>query len=120
MAVRYDQISDELKKKIEEYETIRHNLDIFINQRMRLESVLKETEFAIVELEALEPNEIVYKSIGGILVKSKQDKLLGEKKSEKVKLDMQIKNLKQKEEKISNQMKTMSQSIQSELKNQSS
>ncbi|MBY9005812.1 MAG: prefoldin subunit [Candidatus Lokiarchaeota archaeon] len=120
MGIRYDQISDDLKKKIEDYETIRHNLDVFTNQRMRLESVLKETEFAIVELENLEPTEIVYKSIGGILVRSKQDKLLSEKKSEKVRLDMQIKNLKQKEEKINNQMKVMTQSIQSELKNQSS
>ena len=53
-------------------------------------------------------------------MRSKQDKLLSEKKSEKVRLDMQIKNLKQKEEKINNQMKVMTQSIQSELKNQSS
>ncbi|MBY8981946.1 MAG: prefoldin subunit beta [Candidatus Lokiarchaeota archaeon] len=119
MAISYDQLNDELKKKIEEFETVKQNYDFIVNQRIHLESVLRETELAIEELEKVDPTEVVYKSIGGILIRSKQDKLLDEKKSQKVSLDMKIKTLKQKEERIKNQIKTMSQSIQSELKNQS-
>ncbi len=115
MAIGLDQIDEELRKKIEELQTLKQNYDFLLNQRLRLESLFRETELAIEELEKVEPTEVVYKSIGGILIRSQKEKLLDEKKSQKVKLEIEIKKLKQTEERTKNQINTMSQSIQSEV-----
>jgi len=80
-----------------------------------LESNLRETEVAVEELEKIDPETPVYKSIGGILVKSEKNKLLDEKKSLKVTLEMRIKTLKQKEERTRQSLQSLQKSLQADL-----
>jgi prefoldin beta subunit len=80
-----------------------------------METKVREAELAIEELEKTDPSQQIYKSIGGIMVKSNKEKLLPEKKSEKKSLDMKIKTLKQKEERTRNQIQQLSQTLQQEL-----
>jgi prefoldin beta subunit len=82
---------------------------------MQTESSQRETESAIVELEKIQPEDTVYKTIGGILLKSDRNKLLDEKKSAKISLEMRLKTLKQKEERVKNQLETMSKSLQADF-----
>ncbi|MBD3254792.1 MAG: hypothetical protein GF383_06850, partial [Candidatus Lokiarchaeota archaeon] len=60
----------------------------------------------------------VYKSIGGIMVKSEKDKLLEEKKSLKVTLEMRTKTINQKLDRTKTQLENIRKSIQSDLQNQ--
>ncbi|MFX1308940.1 MAG: prefoldin subunit, partial [Promethearchaeota archaeon] len=74
-----------------------------------------ETELAIEELEKINPDDTVYKAIGGILVKSEKNKLLDDKKSLKVTLEMRLKTLKQKEDRVKNQIETVRKSLQADF-----
>ena len=120
MTINLDGLSEEQKNKIINFQNVQQSYEIINAQKNQTESLLRETEFAIEELEKINPDDTVYKSIGGILVKSEKNKLLDEKKSLKVTLEMRIKTLDQKKTRLENQIKTLSNSIQTDLQNKSS
>ncbi len=113
--INLDNLTEEQKKKIFELNNLRQSFEFINSQRMQIESSQRETESAIEELEKIQPEDTVYKSIGGILVKSDRNKLLDEKKSLKISLEMRLKTLKQKEERVKNQIETMSKSLQADF-----
>ena len=110
-----ENLNEEQKKKLMNFNNLRQSLEFITSQRLQVESSLRETEVAIEELEKINSEDAVYKAIGGILVKIKRDKLLDEKKSLKVTLEMRLKTIKQKEERVKNQLETMSKSLQADL-----
>ena len=113
--INLDNLTEEQKKKIIELNNLRQSLEFITSQRLQFESSQRETESAIEELEKIQPEDPVYKTIGGIFVKSDRNKLLDEKKSLKVSLEMRLKTLKQKEERVKNQLETMSKSLQADF-----
>ncbi|MFW9819122.1 MAG: prefoldin subunit beta [Candidatus Thorarchaeota archaeon] len=113
--INLDNLTEEQKKKIVELNNLRQSFEFINSQRMQIESSQRETEAAIEELEKIQPENTVYKSIGGILVKSDRNKLLDEKKSLKISIEMRLKTLKQKEERVKNQLETMSKSLQADF-----
>jgi prefoldin beta subunit len=68
-------------------------------------------------LEKASADTTVYKNIGGIMVKSDRNKLLDEKKSLKITLEMRSKTLAQKTERTKNSFESLQKSLQSELSN---
>ena len=84
---------------------------------MQIDSTIRETELAIEELEKASNDTIVYKNIGGIMVKSDRNKLLDEKKSLKITLEMRSKTIAQKTERTKNSFESLQKSLQNELQN---
>ncbi len=119
MSINLDNLDEEQRKKIQNLANMQQTYDIINSQKNQTESHLRETEFAIEELEKIDSEDDVYKSIGGILVKSEKNKLLDEKKSLKVTLEMRVKTLDQKKSRLENQITTLSNSIQADLQNKS-
>ncbi|MFX1364722.1 MAG: prefoldin subunit [Promethearchaeota archaeon] len=115
MTINLDDLNEEQKKKILNFNNLKQSLEFITSQRIQFETTLRDTELAIEELEKINQEDAVYKAIGGILVKSEKNKLLDEKKSLKVTLEMRLKTLKQKEERTKNQLETMSKSLQADF-----
>jgi len=113
--INLDSLSEEQKKKLLNLNNLQQSFEFITTQRLQIESTLRETELAIEELEKINPEDTVYKAIGGILVKSEKNKLLDEKKSLKVTLEMRLKTLKQKEERVKTQIETMRKSLQADF-----
>lgn len=117
MTINFDQLDDETKKKIQNITALSQNLEFLTQQKLQIESSLREAELAIDELEKANPDTIVYKRIGGVMVKSERDRLLDEKKSLKITLEMQSKTLTQKTERTKNSLETLQKSLQADLQN---
>ncbi|MFX1311105.1 MAG: prefoldin subunit beta [Promethearchaeota archaeon] len=117
MTINLEDLDEEQKKKIMNLQNLQQTYEFITSQKLQLESTLRETELAIEELEKLDPDNTVYKSIGGILVKSEKNKLLDEKKSLKVTLEMRLKTLEQKKTRTENQITTLRNSIQADFQN---
>ncbi len=115
MGLNLDNMDEELKNKIMSLQNLQRTLEFLSQQNVQIQSSLRETEVAIEELEKADPAAVVYKSIGGIMVKSEVPKLLDEKKSLKVTLEMREKTLQQKIDRSKGQIETMSKSLQAEL-----
>ena len=115
MTINLDNLNEEQKQKLLNFNNLQQTFEFLTSQRLQVESTLRETELAIEELEKINPDDTVYKAIGGILVKSEKNKLLDEKKSLKVTLEMRLKTLKQKEERVKTQIETMRKSLQADF-----
>lgn len=119
MTINPDSLNEEQKKKLINYQNLQQTYEFITSQKLQLESNLRETELAIEELEKADPEAKVYKSIGGVLVLSERNKLLDEKKSLKVTLEMRLKTLDQKRSRVENQITTLRDSIQADFQNKS-
>ncbi|MHA1150243.1 MAG: prefoldin subunit beta [Promethearchaeota archaeon] len=117
MTLNLDNLDEETRNKLMNLQNLSQSLEFLTNQRLQMEATLRETEIAIEELSNVPDDTPVYKSIGGILVKSKKNKLIDEKKNLKVTLDMRIKTIKQKEDRSKQQLETLRKSLQSDLQN---
>jgi len=121
MSINLDDLDEELKKKVINLQnlstTMETTMEFLTNQKIQLESATREAEVAIEELEKINPDEVVYKSIGGILVKSEKNRLLEEKKSLKTTLEMRLKTIESKVQRTKGQIESLRKSIQSDLQN---
>ena len=115
MTINLDNLNEEQKKKLLNFNNLQQSFEFITSQRLQIESTFRESELAIEELEKINPEDTVYKTIGGILVKSEKNKLLDEKKSLKVTLEMRLKTLKQKEERVKTQIEIMRKSLQADF-----
>ena len=111
-----ENIPEEMKKKIQDFQNLQILIQNLQNTHNVLETQKREIELAIEELEKVGPDAVVYKAIGGILVKSERDKLLDEKKSQKVSTEMRLKTIKQKEERNLQTLENMRKSLQADFK----
>lgn len=115
MSINLESLNEEQKKKLINLNNLQQSYEFITTQRLQIESTLRETELAIEELSKINPDDTVYKAIGGILVKSEKNKLLDEKKSLKVTYEMRLKTLKQKEDRVRNQIETLRKSLEAEF-----
>ena len=118
MTINLDQLDEETKKKFQNLTQVGQTLEFLTQQKMQIDSSIRETELALEELEKASPDTIVYKQIGGILVKSERDKLLAEKTSNKETLNMRSTTLAQKIERTKSTFESMQQSLAADLKDQ--
>jgi len=115
--INLDSLNDETKKKILNMQNLSTTLEFLTQQKVQIETAQRECEIAIEELDKIDPDEVVYKSIGGIMVKSEKNKLLEEKKSLKVSLEMRLKTVDQKKSRVEGEVDRMRKSLQLDLQN---
>ena len=118
MTINLDQFDDETKKKFQNLAQLGQSLEFLVQQKNQIDRTIRETELAIEELEKSSADAVVYKSIGGIMVKSDRESLLNEKTSLKETLDMRLKTLEQKTERTRSSFESMQKSLQEDLQNQ--
>ena len=118
MTINLDQLDEETKKKFQNLTQVGQTLELLTQQKMQIDSSIRETELALGELEKANPDTIVYKQIGGILIKSERDKLLAEKTSNKETLNMRSTTLAQKIERTKSTFESMQKSLQTDLQSQ--
>lgn len=117
MTINYDQLDEETKKKIQNLSALSQSLEFLTQQKIQLEATLRETELAIESLTEATPDTVVYKNIGGIMVKSTRDKLIEDKKSLKITLEMRLKTVQQKLERTKGSLESLQKSLQADLQN---
>lgn len=115
MTINFDQLDEATKKKIQDLNTLSQNLEFLTQQRIQIDNSMREADLAIEELEKTPEDTLVYKSIGGIMVKSERNRLLDEKKSLKKTLEMRSKTLIQKIERTKTTIENMQKSLQNDL-----
>jgi prefoldin beta subunit len=129
LTINYESLNEETKKRFQTLSQFGQTLEILTQQKLQIDSNIRETELAIESLTEATPDTPVYKSIGGVMVKSTRDKLLDEKNTNKETLTMQSKTLKetltmqsktlaQKIERTKSTFESMQKSLQEDLQNQ--
>ncbi|HUY01071.1 MAG TPA: prefoldin subunit beta [Candidatus Deferrimicrobium sp.] len=109
------QIPPHLQNQIRKFQELQQKAELLGRQQMQLERELNDTERALTELDQLDQNAVVYKTIGAILVKSNKDKLKEELNDRKETLDMRIQTIKRQEERTKSELEEKQKEIQAAL-----
>ncbi|MCS7120999.1 MAG: prefoldin subunit beta [Archaeoglobaceae archaeon] len=104
---------------VAQLQQLQQQIQAVISQRVSMESLLRETEQAIEELEKNQ-SEFVFKSIGSILAKDTRENVLKELKDKKETYEVRIKTLQRQEEKLRERFAETQKKLQSYLSQQSS
>ncbi len=113
-----ENLDEETKKKFQNLTQLGQSLELLTQQKLQIDSNIRETELALEELEKASPDTVVYKQIGGIMIKTERNKLLDEKKSDKETLNMRSSTLAQKIEITKKAFESNQKSLQADLQNQ--
>ena len=106
-----EELPQQLQHQLMRLQQIDQQVKVLAQQRTQLELQLRETENALKELEGVEEETTIYKSIGMLLIKSDRNKLKEELTDKKETLDMRIKTLQRQEERSKKQRDEMREKL---------
>ena len=110
-------IPPKIQNQLTQFEQVRQQIQLLTNQRIQVESQIRELDNALDELENTSKSSVVYKRVGAIMVKVDDKKELKNSLTEqKETFDVRIKTLerqeKQLKERYSELQKEISKAVQ--------
>lgn len=111
-------LSQAHQQEIVRLQQLQQSLEVILQQKSTMEIQLRDTEYAIKELELAGEDATVYKSGGGIFIKSDQKTLIESSEENKELLVIKLKNLENQETRIRKQFEDQRTKVQEILKNQ--
>lgn len=105
----------QLQEQLVRLQQLQQTYQVVMSQRQQLDREQLEVNRALGELEKMSEKDIVYKSLGAILVKSTRKKLIEELTERKELLDMRIKVITKQQSRTEEQLKELQQRVQQRL-----
>ena len=112
-----EEIPPYLKNQLSELLHLRMVLEETSRKRFQMEILLRDAEAALEELDKLEDNACVYKSVGEILVKTNKQKAKAELLEKKETFDLRLKTLERQENLIKKRFENIQEEIRKFLGN---
>ncbi|MHA1718360.1 MAG: prefoldin subunit beta [Promethearchaeota archaeon] len=109
-------ISPQNQQELNRFQTLKQQLDIMVQQKSTIERQLREAEYAIKELESAGENATVYKSAGGIFIKSDREYLLNSSKDRKEELGIKLNSISKQVDRIKSQYDEQANKVQEIMK----
>ncbi|MEM3086026.1 MAG: prefoldin subunit beta [Halobacteria archaeon] len=85
-------------------------------QKSQVDSLLRETESALAELEKIGPDDTIYRAAGTVLMKAKRDEVKANLAEKKETYSLRLKTLERQEERIKKRGEELQQQLQQSLK----
>jgi len=115
MSDEISRLPPQVQERLLRLQQLQQTLQSVVTQKQQLELELTETEQALSELETLEENTVIYKSIGSLLVKAEKAKVTTELTERKELLNTRITVLGKQEERLRSQAKDLQARLQKDL-----
>ena len=110
-----EEIPPALRNQLSELLHLRMMLEETSRKRFQIEILLRDAEAALEELDKLEDNVSIYKSIGEILVRTSREKAKAELSEKKENFDLRLKTLERQEERMQKRFQQIEQQIREAL-----
>jgi prefoldin beta subunit len=108
-----ERLPPEVQAKLEKLVQARNNLASVLQQKSSYEALLKEVEETLSVVESLPDDAVLYKMVGGVLVKVSKDAILEELKEKKATTEVRLKKLEAFEKKFREEVERLEKEIQS-------
>jgi prefoldin beta subunit len=105
-----------VQERLLRLQQLQQTLQNVLTQKQQVETELLEVDQALSELEKNTDLDVIYKSVGSLLIKTKKKKITEELKERKELSDMRVSVLGKQEERLRAQIKELSEKIQKELR----
>jgi len=102
----------QVQERLLRLQQLQQTLQTVLTQKQQLELELTETEQALSELEKVDENAVIYKSVGSLLVKAEKVKVTTELNEHKELLNTRISVLGKQEERLRSQAKDLQAKLQ--------
>ncbi|MEM0350962.1 MAG: prefoldin subunit beta [Archaeoglobaceae archaeon] len=109
------ELPPQVQNLIAQLQQVQQQLQLVITQKAQLEALLEETKQALSELEKVDENTPIYKTVGSILVKESKEKVVKELMERSDSYDIRIKTLTRQEERLRERFAELQKKIQSLL-----
>ena len=106
----------QLQEQLLRLQQLQQTLQVVVSQRQQLELESSEIDQALGELEKMDDEALVYKSIGSLLVKSERQKVIDELRERKELLNTRIIVLTRQRSRVEERMKGLQKIVQERLK----
>ena len=116
MSEEISQLPPQIQQRLLRLQQLQQNLQGVMAQKQQLTMQLTETENAVKELEKLEDDAIVYKSIGALLIKAEKAKVSTELTERKELVKKRVDVLAKQEERLRTQVKELQEKLQQDLR----
>lgn len=108
-----NELPKQLQHQLGQYQQIRQQYQEIALQRRRLESQLSEAKIAAEELDKIQDDDVIYKSVGNLMVRVGKEEAKKDLDEKIETLELRIKVHQRQETKITNRMKEMEAKIRS-------
>ena len=103
-------------QEVVRFQQIQQSLEVLMQQKANLEGRLKETVLAVSELEKAGEDDVVYKAVGGIMIKKSRNDLLEAAQDRKVTLGLRVKTFGEQETRLKKQYEEQKAKVQEIIK----
>ena len=100
------------QQEIQRYQQIQQSLEMLIQQKATMEARLTETDLAVRELEKADENAVVYRAVGGLMIKKSRSEILESSKDQQETLAIRVKSLGEQEKRLKLQFEEQKKKIQ--------
>ncbi|MBN1323844.1 MAG: prefoldin subunit beta [Methanotrichaceae archaeon] len=94
------ELPPQLQNQLAQLQQLQQQGQALISQKSQIEIMVKEIEAALKELETAADDQIIYKSVGDILIKAEKAKVLEDLTEKKDVMDLRLKTMAKQEERI--------------------
>lgn len=113
MAIDPSQLPPEAREKVEKLAQVQEQVQSLARRKQELEKESQEKDKALDELENIEKDRTIYKSVGAVMVKRENPEEVREELKDRLEnLDLKIKQIERKEEKMKKQLEDLRAKVQ--------
>jgi len=116
MSEDLSRLPPQIQQRLLRLQQLQQSLQGVMAQKQQLTMQLNEVEQASTELEKLNEDAVIYKSIGSLLIKSEKAKVAAELTERKELLKMRVDVLTKQEERLRTQVKELQEKLQQDLR----
>ena len=109
-------IPPQVQALLGQLESYQQQLQLVIQQKQKVQVDLNDAKKALEEIEKVEENTPIYKTVGTLIVKTSKDKAVEELKEKIETLEVRLNALTRQEQKLNEKIKELTQKIQSMLR----
>lgn len=114
--VEMQNIPPQVQALLGQLESYQQQLQLVIQQKQKVQVDLNDAKKALEEIEKVEENTPIYKTVGTLIVKTSKDKAVEELKEKIETLEVRLNALNRQEQKLNEKIKELTQKIQSMLR----
>jgi prefoldin beta subunit len=105
----------QVQERLLRLQQLQQTLQSVLAQKQQVELELTEIEQALIELQKVADDAVIYKAIGSLLVKTDKAKVTADLNERKELLNMRVSVLGKQEERLRSQMKELQAKLQQDL-----
>lgn len=109
-------IPPQVQALLGQLENYQQQLQLVIQQKQRVQVELNDAKKALEEIEKVEEDTPIYKTVGTLIIRATKAKALEELKEKVETLEVRLRALERQEQKLNEKIKELTQQIQSSLR----